>query len=145
MGGVERSFALKRCEVPCGLVLLNLVMAGIEDDVGFGAIADPSSFWVLTGDVHCVNDRVDEGGVADDGLVIHDTDIDESAIRMDVVEWVLWVMFKGLLASDARWELEPTLAASDSVCPFFTSVLEGLRVGGWGGPLESAVGLCLVD
>ena len=50
------------------------------------AVSVTSSSGALAGDVIGVDDGVDESGVTDDGLVVHDPNVDESAARAHCVE-----------------------------------------------------------
>ena len=63
------------------------------------AVSDTSSTGALAGDVIGVDDGVDESGVTDDGLVVHDPNVDESAVKVHCVEWLLCVVCKHVLSS----------------------------------------------
>ena len=74
------------------LLLLALFWRCVKDDVGFDQVSDTPSLGALASGVDGVNDGGDEGGVTDDGLIVHDPSIDKSSAMVHRVEWVLCVV-----------------------------------------------------
>ena len=79
-------------ESPSKMIVVELLWSGIEDDVGLCGVADSAAFGVLACDVDGVDDGVREEGVACDGLVVHEPDVDDAAVWVDEVVRVLCVV-----------------------------------------------------
>ena len=60
----------------------------------FWSVANASAFGVLARGVDGVDDGVDEDGVAYDGLVVHQPDVDDAAVGVDGVVGVLRVLLE---------------------------------------------------
>ena len=68
-----------------------LFRGSVDDDAVFESVAYASSLWLLACCVDGVDDAVYKFGVADDGLVVHQPDVDDSAVWVDSVVGVLCV------------------------------------------------------
>jgi hypothetical protein len=67
--------------------------------VCLGAIPHATSLGVLTGDVDGVDDGVGQDGVASDGLVIHEPNVDDATVGLDGVVGVFCVVLKHEVSS----------------------------------------------
>ena len=66
--------------------MLYLLGSGVDAGVGLCSVTDAASFGALTLGVDGVEDGADESGVACNGLVIHQPDVNHAALWVCVVK-----------------------------------------------------------
>ncbi len=92
-----------------------------------------------------VYDSISEGWVTYDGLVVHQPDVDDAAVRVYGVVGVLRVMLKQMRPAILRCRVQPW---GSFVCDLLPCRLSGLALR-WGvcdlDPWEGTLGLCRVD
>ena len=92
-GRVASCSLLDAGDAPFMRLLCDLLCGGVDNGVGFDSVSDTSACGVNFL-VHNVKYNTGQSGVASDGLVAHEPDVDKSTIVLDHIKWVYCVLLK---------------------------------------------------
>ena len=127
------------------MIVEQLLWNGVDDSMCFCSVADSSYFGVLARGANGVDDGVSVCGVTQNGLVIHEPNVDKASMGVDGVVWVLCVVLQKVCASIAGGHLKPLGPLVGDGLPCCLSGLLFVRCGRCSGPWEVALCLGLVN
>ena len=104
-------------DAPCEVVVLELLGGCVEDGVGLCAVPHASSFSVLASSVDGVDDGVGLNGVACDGLVVHQPNVNNATVGLDGVVGVFCVTLEHEVSSLLWCHLHPLGSSVDYLLP----------------------------
>ena len=93
-GRVKGDPLLDAWDVPLVCLLTDLLCCGVNNGVGFGPVTDSSTCGVCTLLVHCLQYCTSQSGVAGNGLIIHEPDVNKPTAMLDLVEGVNCVLLE---------------------------------------------------